>query len=68
MVAFAFEASQGRVPFMMKWLTITALSSIGGYAGWDIGARFISPNAGLWLSLIGGLVGTAAAYFLVPRE
>ena len=53
---------------MMKWMTITALSSIGGYAGWDVGARFISQNAGLWLSLIGGLVGTALAFLLVPKE
>jgi uncharacterized membrane protein len=53
---------------MMKWMTITALSSIGGYAGWDLGARFISPNAGLWMSLIGGLVGTGAAFLLVPKD
>lgn len=53
---------------MMKWMTITALSSIGGYAGWDVGTRFVSPVAGLWLSLIGGLVGTGAAFYLVPRE
>ena len=53
---------------MMKWMTITGLSSIGGYAGWDLGARFISPNAGLWMSLIGGLVGTGAAFLLVPKD
>jgi uncharacterized membrane protein YdjX (TVP38/TMEM64 family) len=33
-----------------------------------MGLRFFSPTGGLWLSLIGGLVGTAAAYFLVPRD
>jgi hypothetical protein len=53
---------------MMKWLTIAALGGIGGYVGWDVGARFLSPTAGLWLSLLGSLVGTGAAYKLVPRE
>lgn len=53
---------------MMKWLTITALGSIGGYAGWNAGVRFFTPAAGLWLSLIGSLVGTGAAYYLVPKD
>jgi|GEM_PF-2163886 hypothetical protein len=53
---------------MMKWMTITVLSSVGGYVGWDAGVRFFSPTSGLWLSFVGGLVGTIAAYLLVPRE
>jgi hypothetical protein len=53
---------------MMKWMTITALSSIGGYAGWNFGQRFFDGQSGLWFSLFGGLAGTAAAYFLIPRD
>jgi len=53
---------------MMKWMTITAVSSIGGYAGWNVGERFFDGTTALWLSLIGGLVGTGAAYFLIPRD
>lgn len=53
---------------MMKWMTITALSSITGYAGWNVGERFFGGTTALWLSLVGGLVGTGAAFLLIPRE
>jgi hypothetical protein len=53
---------------MMKWLTITALGSIGSYVGWNAGVRFLSGTAGLWLSLIGGIAGTAGAYLIIPRD
>jgi hypothetical protein len=53
---------------MMKWMIITVVSSIGGYIGWDAGMRLFSPTSALWLSFIGGLVGTAAAYLLIPRQ
>lgn len=53
---------------MMKWMTITASSSILGYAGWNAGNMFFSTAAGLWLSLIGGLVGIAGAFFIIPRD
>ena len=53
---------------MMKWLTIAALGSVGGFVGWNVGERFFTGEAGLWLSLVGSLVGTAAAYYIVPRD
>lgn len=53
---------------MMKWMTIAALSSIGGFAGWNVGQQFFSGITALWLSLIGGLAGTGAAYFLILRD
>lgn len=53
---------------MMKWMTITALSSIGGFAGWNVGERFFGGASSLWLSLVGGLVGTGAAFYLIPRD
>ncbi|HXP89820.1 MAG TPA: hypothetical protein VN931_02710 [Fibrobacteria bacterium] len=53
---------------MMKWIAITVLSSVGGYVGWDLGLRLFSPSSALWLSFIGGLVGTVAGYFVVPRD
>lgn len=52
----------------MKWMTITALSGVCGYAGWNVGEKFWSGEAGLWLSLVGGLVGTGLAYAMVPRD
>ena len=52
---------------MMKWLVISALGSVGGYAGWAFGEQFFTPSTALWLSFAGSLAGTAAAFYVVPK-
>jgi hypothetical protein len=52
----------------MRWLTISAVSSAVGYAGWKAGATWFSSTAGLWLSFFAGIVGLYAGMVMFPKN
>lgn len=51
----------------MRWLSISAVSSAVGYAGWKLGTM-VSGTAGLWLSFLAGMLGLWAGMLLFPRR
>ncbi len=52
----------------MRWMTISAISSAVGYAGWWFGSTFFSATSGLWLSFLASLGGLWAGMILFPRN
>lgn len=52
----------------MRWLSIGAVSSAVGYAGWKVGDMAISATAGLWLSFFAGIAGLWVGMQVFPRR